>query len=1282
MLQRQPHAIPSFFSSRLRPRRNRRFGLEAIGKHHQHHSPLEALEPRTLLATLPGSLFEIDGNLLANTAGNKDWANVGITCPAATPGGTSTCGLDPSKIETPSLIDNSFGQGTKEDTTNPTVVTGSIPPNKDDFSRFYTTNEKVTVNGSSHTVVYVAWERTNSLGSAHMDFEFNHQPQPAFNPGTVNLNRTKGDVLIDYDFGGSGGVVLSLHRWLTGPSDFSFQNGNPSHDCQANNVFPCWSNSALTPLNGGDAIASVNNTAATNFVADPAGGDAAPTVKDPIAPNAPRDIPGNEFGEAAIDFTTAGILGNLSCEGFGSATLKSRSSGSSFTSEIKDFVSPIPVNVGTTCDASIAIHPSAANEVGVPHTFTITATATQDGAVGTPTFAITPSVTPTPAFPNPPDGSITNTCNAPVVVGPNASGITTATCTVTVTSTVARTFVANATAVVGLPGASSTVTRTTGDGINGDSDPATKVYVDGNITITPSATNEVGHSHTFTVTVKADKGDGNGLQPVSGVNPTVTISPLPATVSVTDNCAGGTGTGANGQCTVVINSTAAGTFVATASATFSVSTAQGSVSLTRDTDPATSTPAGPGGSGPATKTFVDASIALSPLTATNLVRAPHTVTATVKQDDGLASGGDGVNGFGPAPDGTLVCFYVANNLTDVSFNDASLPADCNGDGNPNNDTTRTTSGGTASITFTSTTPGTVTIYATTTFNVGGVSLTRDSDSTTAVPHGPNGTDEATKIFFGVPDVHITKDAVLNGQSINGQTIPAGSSYSYVLTVHNDGNALATGVAVTDDLDDRLAIGTITSTAGSCAVSAVNLVTCSLGDVDAGGSVTITIPVTTPTVPSDATPVAPNTCIFTLNSAHVSATNEAGTPVFHLIDSDPNNDNVPDNGDNDSNIVNVTTTQSFQTILFDPDGTGPAAPISISVLDQSPGNSLAINSIPGVNTQAGVDFRVLFQSTMSALLDKDSNVVSAAGLGSSFQLLTVANFLEHGNAPAAGFALFTSPTSNAGPNSFQLIYHPIGTAINNRTGAGFPFSAANNDQVILTGTLSQIFGSASTNGTTSNKLDKFQGAPGGATNPPTVNFAGSTGFIVNITTLNPAFFPDPTTVLTSLNVLSLNSTPFLTVGANSGAFFEGTSRNIGAVNGSSGPDIEFQTDGSTGLNAVCVPLNENGTPHTNAAPATLSAVAAPSTSGATTTSSVIAGPTAGSDGASLASGTILAQVPKPSPIAVLVGPNSSAATSWIPIAGDAVDHVLTASSLADVLLDGLVPRLSARRSRRS
>src|SRR5438552_9935761 len=94
---------------------------------------------------LTGSTFAGgDGNLLTNptTFGTTDWQNVaGLNKGIDLPSGTG---------------DNAFGQGTKEDSAAVTVVSGSIPPNKSDLSRFYEASEFA----NSSNFLYLAWERT------------------------------------------------------------------------------------------------------------------------------------------------------------------------------------------------------------------------------------------------------------------------------------------------------------------------------------------------------------------------------------------------------------------------------------------------------------------------------------------------------------------------------------------------------------------------------------------------------------------------------------------------------------------------------------------------------------------------------------------------------------------------------------------------------------------------------------------------------------------------------------------------------------------------------------------------------------------------------------------------------------------------------------------------------------------------------------------------------------------------------------------------------------------
>jgi hypothetical protein len=263
--------------------------------------------PATSFANLAGSTFEGNDGNLVHTGANTDWDNV--------------AGLNTGTDNLTGPTDNSFGQGTKEDNADVTVVTGSIPPNKSDLTRFYEASE--TVSGS--TFLYLAWERTNVLGSANMDFEINQASTPNLgSPGKHTIVRTAGDLLVTYDFTNGGTKpTLGLNTWLTSatnPVVPGFLNANV---CLSSNSFPCW----------GDHIAlnATNSEGAINTVA----------VTDPHTGNT---LAVNTFGEAAINLTGSGVFPPGVCKGFGSAFLKSRASAS-FGAEVKDFVAPVPVNI-------------------------------------------------------------------------------------------------------------------------------------------------------------------------------------------------------------------------------------------------------------------------------------------------------------------------------------------------------------------------------------------------------------------------------------------------------------------------------------------------------------------------------------------------------------------------------------------------------------------------------------------------------------------------------------------------------------------------------------------------------------------------------------------------------------------------------------------------------------------------------------------------------------------------------------------------------------------------
>ncbi len=292
-------------------------------------------------ANLPGSTFEgNDGNLVVNTAGNTDWNNVS----------GRALGIDIADPNT----DNAFGNGAKEDLSSTSIVNGSIPPNKNNLSRFYEANEQLT-NGD--IMLYLGWERLVNIGNANLDFEINQKATAGWTTSTqgpFTINRTAGDLLITYDFGGSGTPTLGLNTWVTTGSN---------SQCFSANAVPCWGKHVN--LSGTNSEGAVN----TGNIVDSIGSN---NVVG--GPNQPGTLSAGLFGETAINLTKAGVFPPGVCEAFGSAFVKSRSS-SSFTAELKDFIAPVGVNI-SNC-GSITINKVTQNAPsGDNTTFSYTTTGT------------------------------------------------------------------------------------------------------------------------------------------------------------------------------------------------------------------------------------------------------------------------------------------------------------------------------------------------------------------------------------------------------------------------------------------------------------------------------------------------------------------------------------------------------------------------------------------------------------------------------------------------------------------------------------------------------------------------------------------------------------------------------------------------------------------------------------------------------------------------------------------------------------------------------------------
>jgi len=237
------------------------------------------------------------------------------------------------------------------------------------------------------------------------------------------------------------------------------------------------------------------------------------------------------------------------------------------------------------------------------------------------------------------------------------------------------------------------------------------------ITIALDTTHEVGDDHTFIVTVGYNGSEG--FVPVAdGTVVTSNVTPGGSTVDDND-CTNGT---TSGTCNIIVNSNTPGTFVVNASSnvvvdgyTFNLST---SVS-------------------PASVTFVDGRIVISPLTATNNVNEAHTFTVNVYQNPG--------NGEVVSPN-TLVTFSLLNNTAGASF--------------VSGNTCTTNNLGECSVQINTSTPGNVEVNALANITVDQVGIVRSTDGT----HGSS--------------VNGSKSYVAGRIIIVKQTLPDGDSAKF------------------------------------------------------------------------------------------------------------------------------------------------------------------------------------------------------------------------------------------------------------------------------------------------------------------------------------------------------------------------------------------------------------------------------------------------------------------------------------------------------------------------
>jgi len=281
------------------------------------------------------------------------------------------------------------------------------------------------------------------------------------------------------------------------------------------------------------------------------------------------------------------------------------------------------------------------------------------------------------------------------------------------------------------------------------------------------------------------------------------------------------------------------------------------------------------------------------------------------------------------------------------------------------------------------------------------------------------------------------------------------------------------------------------------------------------------------------------------------------------------------------------------VLFNPNGGGAVGALPVASFDEKVGNSLSQASVTAINaTPIGgttAPFFTLYQASMSVLLGATGNTLAAPGTPGVNQITVVAGFFE----TATRVSATTVTLSNAGVNetgSFVEIYSNPTVTSNDLTGTGFRDGALILKGGDVTGTETGSFTSSGTDPA----LDHF-----GANNYPaiaTLIGSGGTQLTFQVTDSASNYFVTPVSTFTvafnTSNVVPFNqadpSLMFYTspdTGGALGAAGRAVSsppgaapnytHNLGATNGLSGPDFQFQSDANSSFSPVGV-VPEPGT----------------------------------------------------------------------------------------------------------